>query len=394
MMGWAEIRDWRRARRAELRTRRLALSRAARESIRAVVTRFIRHEVPDLEIACIGFCWPFKGEVDLRHVVRGALASGAEAALPVVVERAQPLEFWSWRPHMPMQRGIWNIPTPAERRVVHPTLLLVPLVGFDAAGYRLGYGGGYFDRTLAIAAPRPMTVGVGYELGRLETIRPQPHDIPLDAIVTEAGFTWINRASATEGGEGRALPEEEPAATAFASPPCSMHALDSVSLGYVSRGEVLDLLGQLLEGERAGARSVGRMSAEAEAAGVAATLRDIARDEARFCAMLTNHIRRLGGAPSLATGAFYERVMALGDPRERIELLNRGQGWVVRKLRENLSRIDDLALRVDLQLMLAVHERNIDLCTQLLESPAVGEGRGARGSAPPLQPIPASALRR
>jgi 5,10-methenyltetrahydrofolate synthetase len=65
--------------------------------------------------------------------------------------------------------------------------LIVPLLGFDAAGYRLGYGGGYYDRTLATLTPRPLTVGVGYELGRLETIHPQAHDIPLDAIVTEAG---------------------------------------------------------------------------------------------------------------------------------------------------------------------------------------------------------------
>jgi 5-formyltetrahydrofolate cyclo-ligase len=65
--------------------------------------------------------------------------------------------------------------------------LIVPLLGFDAAGYRLGYGGGYYDRTLAAMAPRPLSIGVGYELGRLDTIHPQAHDIPLDAIVTENG---------------------------------------------------------------------------------------------------------------------------------------------------------------------------------------------------------------
>jgi 5-formyltetrahydrofolate cyclo-ligase len=83
-----------------------------------------------------------------------------------------------------MARGIWNIPIPRERNSVRPTALLVPLVGFDAAGYRLGYGGGYYDRPLATLVPKPLTIGVGYELGRLETIYPQPHDIPMDAIVT------------------------------------------------------------------------------------------------------------------------------------------------------------------------------------------------------------------
>ncbi|WP_374298045.1 5-formyltetrahydrofolate cyclo-ligase [Sphingomonas sp.] len=365
MKTWDEIRAWRRAKRAELRSLRLSLPRDERERVRAIVTALIRQQVPDLGISCIGFCWPFKGEVDLRHVVRDALRNGAEAALPVVVEKARPLEFWSWQPHMPMQRGIWNIPIPAERRVVHPTILLVPLLGFDACGYRLGYGGGYFDRTLAIAAPRPMTIGVGYELGRLPTIHPQPHDIPLDAIVTERGFTWIDHGGAVE--IDRATTEDAGDGGCFASPACSMHELDPARLGYLGRMELLGLLGELLEGERAGARSVGRMSVESGATEIAATLRDVARDEARFCAMLTNHIRRLGGEPSLATSAFYDKVMALDQPHMRIDLLNRGQGWVVRKLRETLLRIDDLALRMDLQVMLAVHERNINRCTQLLE---------------------------
>jgi 5-formyltetrahydrofolate cyclo-ligase len=69
----------------------------------------------------------------------------------------------------------------------------VPLLGFDAAGYRLGQGGGYYDRTLANLPQRPLTIGIGYEFGRLETIHPQPHDIPMDAIVTERG---VERARA------------------------------------------------------------------------------------------------------------------------------------------------------------------------------------------------------
>ena len=84
-----------------------------------------------------------------------------------------------------MERGIWDIPVPARRDVVIPDLMLAPLVGFDRANYRLGYGGGYFDRTLAAMPRRPMVVGIGYDLGAQETIFPQPHDIPMDAVVTE-----------------------------------------------------------------------------------------------------------------------------------------------------------------------------------------------------------------
>ena len=107
------------------------------------------------------------------------------AALPVVVAKNAPIEFWQWQPDTLLQRGFWNIPVPAERRLVHPDALLIPLVGYDAAGFRLGYGGGYYDRTLAVAAPRPFCIGVGYDDAEIATIYPQPHDIPMDFIVTE-----------------------------------------------------------------------------------------------------------------------------------------------------------------------------------------------------------------
>jgi len=135
----------------------------------------------------------FKGEIDLRGIVRGLIARGTRAALPVVVESGTPLEFWAWQPRMKMARGVWNIPVPGERVPVRPGLLLVPLVGFDPAGYRLGYGGGYYDRTLAAMHPRPYCIGVGFELGRLDSIRPQPHDIPMDMIVTERGVQRYQR---------------------------------------------------------------------------------------------------------------------------------------------------------------------------------------------------------
>jgi 5-formyltetrahydrofolate cyclo-ligase len=119
------------------------------------------------------------------------------AALPVVVEKQQPMEFWSWQPQMKLVRGIWNIPTPSERNPVQPTVLPVPLVGFDAAGYRMGQGGGYYDRTLATFAQKPLTIGIGHELGRLETIYAQRHDRSMDAIVTESGSYVVKSRSQT-----------------------------------------------------------------------------------------------------------------------------------------------------------------------------------------------------
>jgi 5-formyltetrahydrofolate cyclo-ligase len=86
------------------------------------------------------------------------------------------------------QWGVWDIPIPEKREIVMPAMILVPLVGFDCASYRLGYGGGYFDRTLAALRPRPFAIGVGFAFQQLETIYPQPFDMPVDLIVTESGL--------------------------------------------------------------------------------------------------------------------------------------------------------------------------------------------------------------
>jgi len=246
MENWEEIRKWRRSMRAELLMARMAVPRSEKPRIRSLLRNLIWEQFPELRHGCIGFYWPFKSEIDLRHLVRDLLAAGADAALPVVVERREPLEFWTWRQRMKLTRGIWNIPVPTERNPVRPAALLVPLLGFDTAGYRLGYGGGYYDRTLAAMKPTPLTIGVGYELGRLTTIYPQPHDIPLDAIVTEAGSVRFRNSGAPLGGAeadarldrklDEALKGTFPASDPFdlhsesratyASPPCFMHELD------------------------------------------------------------------------------------------------------------------------------------------------------------------------
>ncbi|MEO3429328.1 5-formyltetrahydrofolate cyclo-ligase [Pelagibius sp. CAU 1746] len=371
--AWDEVRSWRRETRGALLARRSSIPRGERLFLRPLIGGQIHLQFPELRHACIGFYWPIKAEIDLRHLVRDFVSLGAEAALPVVVEKNRPVEFWAWRPRMKMSRGFWNIPVPAERHPVRPTALLVPLVGFDEGGYRLGYGGGYYDRTLAALDPRPLTIGVGYACGRLATISPQPHDIPLDAIVTEAGVTRhryrgvpLTPAGVSGGGQG---PASGTAGGSYASPPCSMHELDPSYLGYMSREETLSLLNELLEGERAGARVLAEMGREAREAAERATLRDVAMDEARFCAMLSRHVRRLGGSPSAAVGAFHGKVLALDAPAERLTLLNRGQGWVVRKLEEACARIADDELLHDLREMQRVHAHNIARCEELVPPP-------------------------
>jgi 5,10-methenyltetrahydrofolate synthetase len=124
--------------------------------------------------------------VDVRFAIRALRAAGATAALPVVAGKGQPLAFREWHPGVAMRSGALGIPAPVDTPLVVPDAALVPLVAFDAQGFRLGYGGGFFDRTLAALARRPLAIGVGFEVQRLPTIHPQPHDIPMDFIVTEA----------------------------------------------------------------------------------------------------------------------------------------------------------------------------------------------------------------
>lgn len=194
-----DIAPWRKTRRAELVAARVDMPLALRREQQAAVTRHLAGLVSAERNHVIAGYWPFKGEYDPRPMLRVWRSLGAVLALPLVVERAAPMEFRRWERGVKMERGVLGIPVPQDTAVVVPDVLLIPLLGFDAAGYRLGIGGGYFDRTLAAMTHAPLKIGVGYECGRLQTIHPQWHDIPMDAIVTEAGvqrFTPADRPAA------------------------------------------------------------------------------------------------------------------------------------------------------------------------------------------------------
>jgi 5,10-methenyltetrahydrofolate synthetase len=183
-----DIKAWKASRRKELLAKRQAVSDADRQAWNATITRHLIDGFPQFEGLCIGIYWPYQGEFDPRHAVRHWRDRGATAALPEVVRKAEPLQFRAWWPGVAMGKGVYDIPVPVDTDLVVPQVLIMPPVGFDAAGYRLGYGGGFYDRTLASLAPRPITLGVAYELSRLETIRPQDFDQPMDYVVTERGI--------------------------------------------------------------------------------------------------------------------------------------------------------------------------------------------------------------
>jgi 5-formyltetrahydrofolate cyclo-ligase len=180
--SWKGIQEWRTLTRRTLIARRRELPRRDKLRCAAAIMTALDELTSKLADQRVGFYWPLNGEVDLMPFIRRTVSRMREAALPVVVGKGQPLEFWRWSARTKLcDRGLWNIPSPIERIVVNPDVLLVPLVGFDDAGYRLGYGTGYYDRTLA-AAPGPLTIGIGYEMANLRSIYPQPHDIPMTSL--------------------------------------------------------------------------------------------------------------------------------------------------------------------------------------------------------------------
>lgn len=136
----------------------------------------------------IGFCWPIRNEPDLRAVIGTWIAAGAGVSLPRSDPGSSRLSFHRWTPDSRMRAGPFDIPEPAAQQPVVPGCLLIPMLAFDSRGYRLGYGAGFFDRTLADWAPRPLLIGVAFEQGRTESIVPQAHDVPVDWIATELGI--------------------------------------------------------------------------------------------------------------------------------------------------------------------------------------------------------------
>ncbi len=154
-----DVDRWRKAERIRLRAARQALSVADRQAVGQALAShlraFLRERFGDGRGQVLSAYWPIKGEPDLRPLMAELHTAGVAIALPLVETKAAPLVFRRWTPETKMVRGDWNIPVPPpDAPVVTPDIVLAPLVGWDGARYRLGYGGGYFDRTLAALSNR------------------------------------------------------------------------------------------------------------------------------------------------------------------------------------------------------------------------------------------------
>ena len=178
---------WRKSERARLIAAREALAARTLEEYRHRIDRHLGRAFPGLATARLAFCWPIKGEYDARHFARTLREQGALTALPVVVAPRRPLVFREWHPGVQLAAGPLGIPYPVGSPELVPQAVLLPMNGWDEAGYRLGYGGGFFDRTLENLPKKPVVIGISYEMARMKTIHPQGWDIPMDWVVTERG---------------------------------------------------------------------------------------------------------------------------------------------------------------------------------------------------------------
>jgi 5,10-methenyltetrahydrofolate synthetase len=181
------LKTWRKSERERLVAARQAIPASVLETWRQRMDGFLERSFPGLASSRFAFCWPIKGEYDARHLARTLRSRGALTALPVVVAPRTPLKFREWHPGVTLAMGALDIPYPVDSAQVSPDAVLLPMNGWDLQGYRLGYGAGFFDRTLASLPKRPVVIGVTYEMAKLDTIHPQSWDIPADFIVTERG---------------------------------------------------------------------------------------------------------------------------------------------------------------------------------------------------------------
>lgn len=392
MENWNKIKIWRKVLRENLIAARATFSLAQLKSCNEQITTLLESGFAFPSNTVVSFYWPYKNEYDVRFVIQHWRDKGAITALPEVVDTACPLRFRKWWPDAPIAPGIYGIPVPVGTDILLPDVVVLPMNGFDEKGFRLGYGGGYFDRTLAAPERRALVIGVSYEALRLPTIYPQPHDIPMDFVVTEVGiyFAGGKKLELLDAQEclaqvkilleNHCLPRQRPrtptvvlqqALGNYSSPACYAHEIAPDYFGEsltMPVKELIILLNELLEAERAGAKVL------------TAYLRDyhrdsptqkqlvaVQRDEADNCVILIKLIQRLKGTPSPATGNFLVKALALQGKLARLQFLNRGQRWVVRKVSEALPRLDQDFARDALVAMYESHLRNIEACDALVE---------------------------
>ena len=162
---------------------RLQMPPAARELAEKKISIDLE-QILESQKGPLGFYWPVRGEFDPRQVVKDWLSANTTntACLPVIAKKDNPMIFREWIPGQPMVKGTFNIDVPhPKNRILFPNIILVPTLGFNQKNFRLGYGGGYYDRTLP--QYKALTIGLCFEHGKSCDIAEEKHDMALDLVI-------------------------------------------------------------------------------------------------------------------------------------------------------------------------------------------------------------------
>ncbi len=187
---------------AAIRNERLALRDAmtpqARLEAGQAMTDHARERIVFAPGAVISGFWPIRSEADIRPLMAQLRARGARLCLPVVLDR-ETIVFRAWEPDAPVVKTGFGTTGPGpEAAVLEPDILLVPLSAFDRAGNRIGYGAGHYDRAidrLKAKGRMPKLIGIAFDCQEVASVPAEPHDVPLDAILTESGLRTVQQVS-------------------------------------------------------------------------------------------------------------------------------------------------------------------------------------------------------
>jgi 5-formyltetrahydrofolate cyclo-ligase len=197
-MSDATIEEAKAALRAAAHKKRAAFHPSLRSEAAAEAARHFFDSVPIAKNEVVAGYWPIRDEMDVKSVIARLMDAGQPVCLPVVLGDEQPLELRLWQDGAPLyEAGFGTLAPPEEAPRAAPDVILMPLLGFDKHGTRLGYGGGYYDRTLASLQKRPRLIGFAFALQEVDHIPREAHDVPLDAIVTETGVRNFEKAPAS-----------------------------------------------------------------------------------------------------------------------------------------------------------------------------------------------------
>lgn len=192
-----DIEEAKAALRKKAHAQRAAILYGPRTDASVAATAHFSRELAPAANEMVAAYWPIRDELDIKPILTSLMDSGQPVCLPVVLGDGQPLELRRWEPGTALYPSGFGTLAPDDLApVVAPDVILVPLLGFDRHGTRLGYGGGYYDRTLARLAKRPRLIGFAFACQEFEYIPRRVHDVPLDAVVTEKGVTRFAAAEA------------------------------------------------------------------------------------------------------------------------------------------------------------------------------------------------------